>query len=95
METLAVMLGCLAVFAAGMIARCVLAALVLGVATAPFVAIISGMEAAEACWDRSGGWTSICDGLRCKATEIFAIVPHRLTPARRSGSRRVPSPERR
>jgi hypothetical protein len=82
MESLAVMLGCLAVFAAGMVVRCALMALVLGVATVPFVAVISGVEAAEACWDRSGGLASVHEGLRCKATQIVALVSHHLTPSR-------------
>jgi hypothetical protein len=64
METLAVMLGCLGVFAAGMIARFALVALVLAVSAAPVVAIVTGiMRAADVLSHRSGGWTPV-HGLR-------------------------------
>ena len=66
METLAVMLGCLGVCAVGMIARSVLVALVLTLTAAPLVAIVTGMRAAYARRNRSGGWASV-HGLRCKA----------------------------
>jgi len=76
METLAVMLGCLAVFAAGMVVRCAVMALLLGLAAAPAVAFATGVQAAEACFDRTGGRTSIHDGLCYKATHMLAAAAH-------------------
>ena len=64
METLAVMLGCVGVFAAGMIVRYALVTLVLTMTAVPVVAIVTGiMRAADVLGHRNGGWTPV-HGLR-------------------------------
>ena len=59
METLALVLAYLGMFIAGMIARSALVALVLTVAGAPVVAIVTGMRALEERLARCGGGTLV------------------------------------